>query len=160
MEWKTFEPDSQIEDYLVGIGDDKTQVDAPLVRSYEPMHGKEFFHLYHSGLSSGSLFYIFLKAVNKAGLSSVVVFGPVMIDETPPKLTEKLSPRIKGNTVLVTWTNSSIKDPEETGSQFTVFYRIGKNLAYKTGVIRAYCCRKNRLKYTLIHIFNHHLYSL
>ncbi|XP_041349352.1 uncharacterized protein LOC121368680 [Gigantopelta aegis] len=112
LKWKTNEPESQIRDYVIGIGDDKSQTDVPLVRSYESTHGKEFFHLSYSGLTSTSIFYIFMKVINKAGLSSVVVLGPVMIDETSlPRITETLQPRIN---------NNGIKDPEKTGNQFTV----------------------------------------
>ncbi|XP_041349360.1 LOW QUALITY PROTEIN: uncharacterized protein LOC121368688 [Gigantopelta aegis] len=136
LKWKTNEPESQIRDYVIGIGDDKSQTDAPSVRSYQSTHGKESFHHLHSGLTSTSIFYIFLKTTNKAGLTSVVVLGPAMIDETPPQVTDKLNVTIIKNRVFVTWTNDSIKDPEETNNQFTVLYRIGVGDSYLTAILQ------------------------
>ena len=132
LKWKTSESESQIRDYLIGIGNDKSQTDAPLQRAYESTHGKEFFHITHSGLTRTSVFYIFLKIINKAGLSSVVDLGPIMIDETAPQLTETMQPRIIKNRVVITWTNNSIRDPEETGNQFIVLYRVGKESSKHT----------------------------
>ena len=136
LKWKTNESESQIRDYLVGIGDDRSQTDDPLVRSYESTHGKELFHHLHSSITRTSLFYIFLKIINKASLSSVVVLGPVVIDETPPQLTEKLRVRVTKNNVLVTWTNNTIIDAEEQYSNFKVLFRIGEN-HFRTNIISA-----------------------
>ena len=132
LKWKTNESESQIRDYLIGIGDDKSQLDHPLLRCYESTHGKEFYHIKHSGLENTFLFYIFLKTINKAGLTSIVVLGPVVIDETPPQLINKLNSVISNNRVKLYWTSNDINDPEEVDGHFTVLYKIGKNIIHKT----------------------------
>ena len=128
LKWKTNESQSQIRDYLVGIGDDRSQADYPLLRSYESTHGNEFYHITHSGLADSFLFYIFLKIVNKAGLTSVHVLGPVVIDETPPLLTKTLYPAVSRNRVELYWNSSDIEDPEEKDNHFTLLYKIGKDI--------------------------------
>ncbi|XP_046569939.1 uncharacterized protein LOC124278266 [Haliotis rubra] len=124
LHWNCAENESQIRDFSVGFGSDKTTVHDPDILDYASSKGHLSFKLNHVGFAGKNIFYIFLKAVNKAGLSSVTVFGPVMIDNTPPVITKKVSPTLSGNFVMINWDNDTFSDQEQQDSTFTVLYRI------------------------------------
>ncbi|XP_046569973.1 uncharacterized protein LOC124278290 [Haliotis rubra] len=84
LHWNCTENESQIQDFSVGFGSDTTTVHDPDILDYASSKGRHSFKINHAGFSGKNMFYVFLKAVNKAGLTSVVTFGPVMIDNTPP----------------------------------------------------------------------------
>ncbi|XP_046356064.2 uncharacterized protein LOC124134978 [Haliotis rufescens] len=136
LQWNCSENESQMRDFSVGFGSDKTAVHDPDILDYASSKGRHSFKLNHAGFSGKNIFYIFLKAVNKAGLTSVVTFGPVMIDNTPPAVTEILSPKSSGDFVIITWNNMTFTDSEQQDSQFTVLYRIVHDGVHVTPILQ------------------------
>ncbi|XP_067670393.1 uncharacterized protein [Haliotis asinina] len=124
LHWNCSENESQIRDFSVGFGSDKTTVQDPDILDYASSKRHHSFKLNHVGFAGKNIFYIFLKAVNKAGLSSVTIFGPLMIDDTPPIIMKTVSPTLSGNFVMINWDNDTFSDQEQQDSTFTVLYRI------------------------------------
>ncbi|XP_071092662.1 uncharacterized protein [Haliotis cracherodii] len=121
--WNCSEMESQMRDFSVGFGSDKSTAHDPDILDYASSKGHHFFKLNHVGIAGKNTFYIFLKAMNKAGLSSVATFGPVMIDNTPPIITGKVLPILSGKFVIIKWNNDTFSDQEQD-STFTVLFRI------------------------------------
>ena len=72
------------------------------------------------------VFFIFLQAVSKAGLETFKVLGPVLIDSTPPLVTQQLSAEVHGRYLVTSWNNQTFRDeqqPEEFDMKIS--YRIG-----------------------------------
>jgi hypothetical protein len=82
--WQGVDAESDMEEYYVGLGSDPTAASAPDLLPFTPTHGHGEYHARHSGLGHGDVFFIFLRAVSKAGLEDAVSLGPITIDSTPP----------------------------------------------------------------------------
>ncbi|XP_052238458.1 uncharacterized protein LOC127849748 [Dreissena polymorpha] len=78
------ESGSQIDDFYVGLGLDTTELNAPRLVDYISTDRNTYFRHRHEAIGSEELLYVFIKTVNKAGLSNIVTLGPILIDQTPP----------------------------------------------------------------------------
>lgn len=127
MTWVGQDDESDMEEYYVGMGRDRTTSLAPDLLPLTPTHAHPFYHARHSGLGHGDLFFIFLQAINKAGLLVQRVLGPVVIDVTPPDVTQSLAAEVNGDIILVTWKDDMFVDPEQPkGVDFDFSFRVGK----------------------------------
>ena len=125
--WDGQDPESDMEDYVVGIGSDETTLSAPDLVPWTSTHGRPVYQARHSGLGHGDVFFVFLRAVSKAGLHVQLALGPVLIDVTPPAVTQPLVARVDGDFLLVTWDEQTFVDAEQpSGVEFDVFFRVGK----------------------------------
>ncbi|XP_071093296.1 uncharacterized protein [Haliotis cracherodii] len=136
LHWNYPENGGHLKDVFVGFGSDKSTTYDPDILDYASSKGRHSFKLNHAGFAGKNIFYIFLKAVNRAGTSAVVTFGPVMIDNTPPVITEKITPKSSGDFVMISWHNDTFADPEQQDSQFTVLYRIMHNGQHVTPILQ------------------------
>jgi hypothetical protein len=126
LKWDIEEHGSQINDFFVGIGRDPTDYASPGFDGYKSTARKTFFKRRHEGVGSNEFFYIFIKAVNKAGLHKVTTLGPVMIDETPPLVKHKPTVEIIDQNVVVGWENDTFYDMEQREQINTINIQIGK----------------------------------
>lgn len=127
VRWDGQDFESDMEDYYVGIGSDRTTHSAPDLLPFTSTHGHTVYHARHSGLGQGDTFFLFLRAVNKAGLHVDLTLGPVLIDVTPPRVTQPLVARLEEDFLLVTWDEQTFVDVEQPSDvDLAVFFRIGK----------------------------------
>lgn len=127
--WDGQDSESDMEDYEVGIGSDKATHSAPDLLPWTSTHGHPVYHARHSGLGHGDIFFVFLRAVNKAGLRVQLDVGPIIIDVTPPDVTQPLVVRIDGDFLLVTWDEQTFVDAEQPSDvDLVVVFRVGKLL--------------------------------
>nr|KAG5704406.1 hypothetical protein BaRGS_031112 [Batillaria attramentaria] len=131
MKWAAVDAESEMEEYHVGMGRDRTTASAPDLLPFTPTHGHHSYHARHSGLGHGAVFFIFLRALSKAGLHVQLTLGPVLIDETPPVAIGTLPAAIDGDFLMVTWTNETFTDPEQPSDvDFEVSFRVGHDAGF------------------------------
>ena len=111
----------------MGMGADRTTSSSPDLLPFTPTHGHVSYHARHAGLGHGDVFYIFLQAVNKAGLLATLTLGPVLIDVTPPDVTLPLTAAVEGGFAIATWEKDAFVDPEQPDDvDFDFSFRIGQ----------------------------------
>ncbi|KAK7493722.1 hypothetical protein BaRGS_00015051, partial [Batillaria attramentaria] len=126
LSWIGVDEESEMEEYHVGMGRDRTTASAPDLLPFTPTHGHHSYHARHSGLGHGAVFFIFLRALSKAGLQVNLTLGPVIIDVTPPTVTSRLTPIVEGKYLVVEWANDTFQDPEQPNeAEFDVTFRVG-----------------------------------
>nr|KAG5706497.1 hypothetical protein BaRGS_032890 [Batillaria attramentaria] len=129
LTWAAVDAESEMEEYHVGMGRDRTTASAPDLLPFTPTHGHHSYHARHSGLGHGAVFFIFLRALSKAGLQFHLTLGPLVIDETPPEVTQPLAAVVDGDSLSVSWTENTFTDPEQPdGVGLGVTFRVGQYL--------------------------------
>lgn len=124
--WQGEDAESDMEEYYIGMGGDRTTSSAPDLLPFTPTHGHPSYHARHAGLGHGDLFFVFLRAVNKAVLNVSLTFGPVMIDVTAPEVTQPLTAVVKGDSLVVTWQEGVFVDSEQPDDvDFEITFRVG-----------------------------------
>ncbi|XP_070204014.1 uncharacterized protein [Littorina saxatilis] len=151
MTWQGHDTESEMEEYYIGMGGDRTTSSAPDLLPFTPTHGHVSYHARHVGLGHGDLFFVFLQAQTKAGLNVTLTLGPVVIDVTPPDVTQPLTALVKEGYLLVSWQGNVFDDPEQPpGVEFDVTFRVG----YTGGFVTPFLtmpqsslaqCRKNNV---------------
>ncbi|XP_062605213.1 uncharacterized protein LOC134267002 isoform X2 [Saccostrea cucullata] len=152
ISWNITDKESNIEDVFVGIGSSLSSVAAPDVSGYTKTHHNTFYRLRHSGISANSVIYIFIKAVNKAGMESVIPVGPIIVDETPPMCLNKPTTEVTKTDITVTWSSDDFIDIEQRGALRKIYYRIVSGGATRVTNFRKWTktdyCSKNRNCFT------------
>ena len=123
LHWDVTESVSQIHDYSIGFGDDP--LGRPNIVAYQSTDRKSYYRRKHEGLGENTIFYIFIKVVNRASMEKVTIFGPVLIDESPPLYKEIPSVYIENNFAVVGWENDTFYDMEQTAQINEVYFQIG-----------------------------------
>lgn len=114
----------------MGLGLDRSTASAPDVQPLTPTDGRQFFHLTHTGLGHGDIFYLFLRVLSKAGLESQLTIGPLIIDVTPPDVTQPLTVVVEGDLLVTAWTHGMFTDSEQPrGVEFVYTFRVGEYAA-------------------------------
>ncbi|XP_061168898.1 uncharacterized protein LOC133178166 [Saccostrea echinata] len=126
VNWTAFDNESDIMDVFMGFGSSLSSRVSPDIMDFTLTPHQQYVHIYHSGLSSSSLFYLFVKVVNKAGKDSIVSIGPNIIDETAPVCVKKPNITIKNITVVVSWTSDTFQDTEQEEEIGTIHFRLRK----------------------------------
>lgn len=126
LSWDVEQQKSEVYDFFVGIGSDPTEYTSPGVEDYKSTAGETFFKRQHEGIWLVKLFYVFIKAVNKAGLQKITTLGPILIDETPPLYKEIPSVEIIGENLIVGWENDTFYDMEQQEQINSVYFQIGR----------------------------------
>ena len=125
LHWDVVDEISQMQDFYVGIGTNPSEEDAPGIIGYSPTNKKNTFNIDHAGIGTNKEFFIFLKAVNKASLQTVIPVGPLLIDQTPPKA--KLIPEVAiyNDELVMGWENDTFYDDEQTTQINRILFQIG-----------------------------------
>ena len=126
LQWNVENDISQTDEFLIGFGTSSEEKDAPGLVDYVSTHTKHFFDIRHAAIGTDELFFIFLKAVSKAGLTTVIPIGPVLIDETPPIVSSIPIVMIDSGDIIVGWDNDAFHDDEQTGPIDKITFEIGK----------------------------------
>ncbi|KAH3736675.1 hypothetical protein DPMN_043248 [Dreissena polymorpha] len=125
LNWEVEESGSQIDDFYVGLGLDTTELNAPRLVDYISTDRNTYFRHRHEAIGSEELLYVFIKTVNKAGLSNIVTLGPILIDQTPPQY--KYIPRvtIAAETIVFSWQADTFYDDEQTAKLDQISFQFG-----------------------------------
>jgi hypothetical protein len=120
------DPESQIHGVEIGLASTKSHSIAPDILSYGPTRRKQSDKQLHSTIDSGIPFFIMIKATSKAGLETLVMMGPVVIDDTPPLYKGDVKVIVDQKFVFVVWDNETFVDEEQRELISTVLFKIGK----------------------------------
>lgn len=126
MKWLIVGNSSQMDAAYVGFSRDISNEENPDLIAFEKTHTLSKFHRSHTGIDKGVPFFITIKLLNKAGVSSFHSVGPVIIDETPPMYTGGLAVEIQDSNVFVFWLNTSFKETEQKEEMTLMLFRVGK----------------------------------
>ena len=125
--WQGEDEESEMEEYYIGMGGDRTTSSAPDLLPFTATHGHPSYHVQHAGLGHGDVFFLFLQAVSKAGLRLTLTLGPVLIDVTAPDVTQPLTATVEGESMVVTWQGGVFADSEQPKDvDFEVNFRVGQ----------------------------------
>ena len=125
LSWDIEDSISQIRDFFVGFGKTASEANSPSLANYKSTGNKKTFKIHHAGIGIDDEFFIFLKAINKAGLITIIPIGPTLIDMTPPRYTSVPGVQIDGDNILVGWNNDTFLDDEQTEMISQIFFQIG-----------------------------------
>ncbi|XP_046557203.1 uncharacterized protein LOC124266453 [Haliotis rubra] len=107
VNWTGSDTESGIYDYELGLMSDPSGEAAPDILPYTSTHHHPQYQGYHPRLSEGQQFYIAIKAINKAGISTVRVVGPVMVHTTYPIYSGPMTVMLKENYLIARWTETA-----------------------------------------------------
>ena len=125
LSWDVEDNISQIRDFFVGFGKTVSEENSPSLVDYMSTGSKKTFKIHHAGIGTDDEFFIFLKAINKAGLITIIPIGPTLIDMTPPRYTSVPGVEIDVDTILVGWNNDTFFDDEQSEMISQIFFQIG-----------------------------------
>lgn len=125
LRWALEENESQIQKVYTGFGSTSSASMSPDLISY--LETKKFneYHIVHSGLDPGIPVYAFVKVKNKADLTTLVPFGPIIIDETPPLYRGNVAVIKDPEYIYVGWTENTFMEAEQKEPIESVLFRIG-----------------------------------
>ncbi|XP_078575733.1 uncharacterized protein LOC144861637 [Branchiostoma floridae x Branchiostoma japonicum] len=116
VQWEGWDVESGIADYEVGLSSTESGAASPDIHPYTSTKSHPELTLYHPNLAQGALFYIVIRATNRALLSTSKVFGPVTIDVTPPVIDTPINVThsTSGNDgfLVAAWSEGSVYDTE------------------------------------------------
>ncbi|XP_078578622.1 uncharacterized protein LOC144863374 [Branchiostoma floridae x Branchiostoma japonicum] len=130
LRWNGEDPDSEVYDYEVGLSSTLSP-DLPDFMPFTSTNAHPHFITYHPNLDEGKQFYLVLKAINRARMSTTKVLGPVIVDVTPPafsSLIEVTMEEKNGTQSLVArWDSrpTSVHDIDDTGRLYKFEYSVG-----------------------------------
>ncbi|XP_078658232.1 uncharacterized protein LOC144903715, partial [Branchiostoma floridae x Branchiostoma belcheri] len=117
VHWEGWDDESGIADYEVGLSSTKTAIDSPDIHPYTSTKSHPELRLYHPNLAQGAVFYIIIRATNRALLSTSKVYGPVTVDITPPVIEPPINmTHTTDNTedfLVAVWPAGSVYDTED-----------------------------------------------
>ena len=124
LQWDAIIDTSPIDEFLVGFGRTSDESDAPSLIDYETTHTKRFFEIRHAAIGTDE-FFIFLKAISKTGLETIIPIGPILIDETPPNAKDIPDVSMEDGNIVIGWDVDTFYDDEQTESIDIMKFQIG-----------------------------------
>ena len=115
-----------IYDYFVGIASSPSLTSAPDLIPFRSTTRQPFASLYSGSLTSGSQFYVVVRAEDHVMLSDMAVFGPILLDTSPPVVNGTTDVRRDHAIITISWHTSMIVDPEQVQPLTDYEYAIGK----------------------------------
>ncbi|KAI8485722.1 hypothetical protein Bbelb_365560, partial [Branchiostoma belcheri] len=122
--WNGSDDESSIQDYLLGLSSTESSVIDPDIMPLTPTNGHTFFNTRHSGLGEGVEFYLGITAINKAGLRTTKVVGPILVDVTPPTFSGEVSVSVEDSFLVARWPGDGFSDDED-GDALNMAFAIG-----------------------------------
>lgn len=126
VHWSSIDDEVDIRDTYIGIGHTITSQSSPDVIAYQLTSHKDRHRIHHTGIANGDQVYIFIKTTNKASLTTIAVFGPVVIDESHPICETPLVYNVTTNSVIISWTSGTFTDPDQVNGITQLEYKLGK----------------------------------
>ncbi|XP_062589946.1 uncharacterized protein LOC134251560 [Saccostrea cucullata] len=123
--WKLEEKESQIQNVEVGLGSTASTFSFPDLISYSDSHKTDEYHIMHAGLDTGLPLYLFLRVINKADLKTLVTFGPLIIDETPPIYKGNVVVFQDSADIVVGWNSDTFLEAEQKEPMDSILFRLG-----------------------------------
>ncbi|XP_046561789.1 uncharacterized protein LOC124270793 [Haliotis rubra] len=127
VNWTGSDSESGIYDYELGLMSDPSGEAAPDILPYTSTHHHPQYQGYHPRLSEGQQFYIAIKAINKAGISTVRVVGPVTVYTRYPAFTGSVTVTLRHNYLIARWPETAFADIGYLKYEATVGTKDGKS---------------------------------
>ncbi|XP_078682372.1 uncharacterized protein LOC144916849 [Branchiostoma floridae x Branchiostoma belcheri] len=130
LRWTGEDPESEIYDFAVGLSSTLSP-DLPDILPFTSTNAHFHFTTYHPDLDEGKQFYLVLKAINRAQISTTKVLGPFIVDVTPPVFSSLIEVTLEeknGSQALVArWDSrpTSVHDIDDTGRFYKFEYAVG-----------------------------------
>ena len=115
-----------IYDYFVGIASSQSLTSAPDLIPFCSTVRQPFAPLHSNSLTTGRQFYVIIRVEDHALLSDMAVFGPIMLDTSPPVVNGSASVKSDRNIITVFWHVDMIIDDEQVEPISAYEYAVGK----------------------------------
>ncbi|XP_019617771.1 PREDICTED: uncharacterized protein LOC109465072 [Branchiostoma belcheri] len=130
LRWTGEDPESEIYDFEVGLSSTLSP-DLPDILPFTSTNAHPHFTTYHPDLDEGKQFYLVLKAINRAQMSTTKVLGPFIVDVTPPVFSSVIEVTLEENNgsqaLVARWDSrpTSVHDIDDTGKFYKFEYSVG-----------------------------------
>ncbi|XP_078682420.1 uncharacterized protein LOC144916894 [Branchiostoma floridae x Branchiostoma belcheri] len=130
LQWTGEDPESEIYDFEVGLSSTLSP-DLPDILPFTSTNAHSHFTTYHPDLDEGKQFYLVLKAINRAQMSTTKVLGPFIVDVTPPVFSSVIEVTLEENNgsqaLVARWDSrpTSVHDIDDTGRIYKFEYSVG-----------------------------------
>jgi len=119
-----------IYDYFVGVASSELMASTPDLIPFLSTTRQPFASLHSSNLTSGRQFYVVVMAEDHVLLSDTSVFGPILLDTSPPIVNGTTSVSRDRAIITVSWHPSVIMDPEQVEPINDYEYAIGESILW------------------------------
>ena len=118
VRWEGEDAESPIHNYEIGVAETESQVEAPDLLSYHSTGTIEHFISHH--INTMEMFYIFIRAINRAMLVTTKVLGPFIVDTTPPVYDQNspIEVTLQEVYILGNWSNTAFQDTDHPQELF------------------------------------------
>lgn len=131
ISWADASDNFGIYDYYVGIATSQNLTTSPDLVPFRSTMRQRFASLYSSRLMPGRQFFVVVKAEDHVLLSDVSVFGPIILDTSPPTINgTATSVRRDHNIITISWQPSMIMDDEQEEPLTNYEYAIGEVISH------------------------------
>ena len=132
VRWEGEDLESPIHNYEVGVAETQSQEEAPDLLSYHSTGTIEHFISHH--VNTMKMFYIFIRAINRAMLKTTKVLGPFIVDTTPPVYDSNspISVTLQEVYILGNWSNTAFHDTDQPQE---LFYEVALGKTHKNNII-------------------------
>ncbi|XP_067663316.1 uncharacterized protein [Haliotis asinina] len=127
VNWTGSDSQSGIYDYELGLMSDPSGEAAPDILPYTSTHHHPKYQGYNPHLSEGQQFYIAIKAINKAGILTVRVVGPVTVYTRHPAFIGSMTVTLKHNYLIARWPLTALTDTRHLKYEAAVGTKVGKS---------------------------------
>ncbi|XP_077997650.1 uncharacterized protein LOC144450798 isoform X2 [Glandiceps talaboti] len=132
LSWKGDDVESGIYDYEIGLSSTPSSLDPDIVAMTTTNSHQEWL-TYHPNLVEGLEFYIIVKAINRAQLSTTKVIGPFFVEVTPPKFSGQIRVDLESHNdidyLVGTWQSDDFYDDEDAEPLTNYQYAVGSSPA-------------------------------
>ena len=126
IEWHYEEFESQMLDYQVGLSTSDQIMGNPDITGFVSTHNQTRYKCFHCGLSQADEVYINIKAINKANLEDYFIFGPVIVDFTPPVCMCDIEMTKSEDIITFEWAKDCCVDTEDSRPLTDYIWAVGK----------------------------------
>ncbi|XP_033637440.1 uncharacterized protein LOC117298344 isoform X1 [Asterias rubens] len=117
--WSGSDAESSIYDYEIGLSSDPSNPTSDLV-TFMSTSGHDRFVMYHPHISQGHVFFLVVKAVNKAQLTYSKFVGPIIVDTTPSMFVGRILVHLDGGYLVTEWGDDGFTDSEDADLTYQV----------------------------------------
>ena len=113
-------------DYFVGIASSRSLTDLPDFIPFRSTARQPFASLHSSNLTTGRQFFVVVRVEDHVMLSDTSVFGPILLDTSPPLVNGTASVEKDREVVTVSWYDNMVIDREQVQPLTNYEYAIGE----------------------------------
>ncbi|KAI6660215.1 hypothetical protein LOD99_10451 [Oopsacas minuta] len=112
VRWEGEDAESPIHNYEVGVAETSSQEAAPDLLSYHSTGTIEQFISHH--VNTMKMFYMFIRAINRAMLETTITLGPFIVDTTAPVYDNSvISVTLQEVFILGKWSSTAFQHSDE-----------------------------------------------